>query len=181
MKRLAKLQTIAALAVFGLAGIAGAKNPPTKENEPVKGSLEYKVRHELLMLPYYTVFDNLNYRVDNGTVTLFGDVTKPWLKSDAENAVKHLEGVTRVDNRIEVLPLSPFDSQIRRRTYFAIYGYGPLERYGWGTQPSIRIIVKNGTVKLEGIVGSEADRNLAYIRANGVPNVFSVSNELRVE
>ena len=185
MKRLAKFQTIAALMVLGLAGIAGAKDPaaksaPAKVTEPAKGTLEYKVRHQLLMLPYYNVFDNLTYRVDNGTVTLFGDVTQPWLKSDAENAVKHIEGVTRVDNQIEVLPLSPFDNQIRRATYFAIYGYGPLQRYGWGTQPSIRIIVKNGNVKLEGVVDSETDRNLAYIRANGVANVFSVSNDLRV-
>jgi len=149
--------------------------------EPAKGTLEYKVRHQLLMLPYYNVFDNLTYRVDNGTVTLFGDVTQPWLKRDAENAVKHIEGVTRVDDQIEVLPLSPFDNQIRRATYFAIYGYGPLQRYGWGTQPSIRIIVKNGTVKLEGVVDSQTDRNLAYIRANGVPNVFSVSNDLQVD
>ncbi len=103
------------------------------------------------------------------------------LKSDAEHAVKHIEGVTRVDNQIEVLPLSPFDNQIRRQTYFAIYGFGPLQRYGWGTQPSIRIIVKNGNISLQGVVNSETDRNLVYLRANGVPGVFSVSNDLRVE
>lgn len=172
MKTLKTFQKVAAAAVV-LAGLAVAKNPPAP--------LEDQVRHQLVMLPYYNVFDNLAYRVDNGKVTLFGEVTNPVLKSDAQNAVKHLEGVTSVENQIEVLPLSTFDNRIRRATYFAIYGFGPLERYGMGTQPSIRIIVKNGQVTLAGVVASDTDRNLANIRANGVPGVFSVSNELVVE
>jgi hyperosmotically inducible protein len=143
--------------------------------------LSEKVRHELVMLPYFNVFDDLLFRVDQGTVTLFGSVTDPVVKRDAESAVKHLEGVMRVENEIEVLPLSTFDNRVRLQTYFAIYGYGPLQRYSLGTQPPIRILVKNGHVTLAGIVASEADKNLAFLRANGVPGVFSVTNDLRTE
>lgn len=174
MKRLAGFKKAAAVGLL-LAGFASASNLPAP------GTLEDKVRHQLVMLPYYNVFDNLTFRVDGGQVTLLGQVTQPVLKSDAENAVKHVEGVTRVDNEIEVLPLSTFDDQIRRQTYFAIYGFGPLERYGMGTQPSIHILVKNGQVTLAGVVASETDRNLAALRANRVPGVFSVSNDLIVE
>ena len=142
--------------------------------------LENKVRHEIVMLPYLGVFDNVSFRVDNGVVTLFGQVTRPTLKSDAANVVKRLEGVSRVENKIEVLPLSGFDNSIRAREYRTIFGSGSLYRYAMGTNPSIRIIVKNGHVTLEGVVSSEGDRNLAGIRANGVPGVFSVSNQLRV-
>jgi osmotically-inducible protein OsmY len=143
--------------------------------------LSEKVRHELVMLPYFNVFDDLSFRVDQGAVTLFGSVTDPVVKRDAESAVKHLEGVMRVENQIEVLPLSTFDNRVRLQTYFAIYGYGPLQRYSLGTQPPIRILVKNGHVTLAGIVASEADKNLAFLRANGVPGVFSVTNDLRTE
>ena len=142
--------------------------------------LENKVRHELVMLPYLGVFDNVSFRVDNGVVTLFGHVTRPVLKSDAANVVKRLEGVSRVENKIEVLPLSGFDNSIRAREYRTIFGSGSLYRYAMGANPSIRIIVKNGHVTLEGVVSSEFDRNLAGIRANGVPGVFSVNNQLRV-
>ena len=139
-----------------------------------------EVRHELVMLPYLSVFDNISFRVTNGTVELFGQVVRPTLKSDAGNVVKRIEGVTRVENHIEVLPLSPFDNRIRVSTARAIYGFNSLYRYGLGTNPSIRIIVKNGNVTLAGVVNSEADRNIAYIRANSVPGVFSVTNDLRV-
>lgn len=142
--------------------------------------LENKVRHELVTLPYLTVFDDISFRVDEGTVTLFGEVTKPVLKSDAGNAVKRIEGVTRVDNEIEVLPLSPMDNNIRRREARAIFGYPALQRYGMGTLPSIRIIVKNGNVTLVGAVQSDMDKQLAYTRANGVPGVFAVNNQLQV-
>jgi hyperosmotically inducible protein len=143
--------------------------------------IEDRVRHELVTLPYLNAFDDISFRVDGGAVTLFGAVTQPWLKSDAERAVKHIEGVERVDNEVEVLPLSRFDEQIRLREYRAIFGYTPLQHYGMGVLPSIRIIVKNGNVTLAGVVSSEADRNLAYVRANAVPGVFSVRNELQVE
>lgn len=142
--------------------------------------LENKVRHELVTLPYLTVFDDISFRVDGSTVTLFGEVTKPVLKSDAGNVVKGVEGVTRVDNEIEVLPLSPMDNGIRMREARAIFGYPALQRYGMGTMPSIRIIVKNGNVTLVGAVQSDMDKQLAYTRANGVPGVFSVKNELQV-
>lgn len=140
-----------------------------------------EVRHELVMLPYYGVFDNLSYRVDGGTVSLFGQVTRPTLKSDAENVVKGIEGVTRVDNRIEVLPLSPMDDGIRMATYRAIFGKPGLDRYAMQAVPPIHIIVDNGKLTLEGVVATEGDKNQAGIYANGVSGVFSVTNNLRVE
>jgi hyperosmotically inducible protein len=138
------------------------------------------VRHELLMLPYLGVFDNLAYKVDGYNVTLYGQVTRPTLKSDAENVVKRIEGVEKVDNQIEVLPPSPTDDRLRRQLYRAIYGYPPLQKYALGVQQPIRIIVKNGNVTLEGVVDNEADKNTAGIRAKGVPGIFSVNNNLQV-
>jgi hyperosmotically inducible periplasmic protein len=146
-----------------------------------KGDLADKVRHELVMLPYYSVFDDFQFTVDNGTVTLAGDVTRPVLKSDAANVVKRIPGVTNVVNNIKVLPLSPFDNKIRVATYRSVFGYAGLYRYAMGTNPSIHIIVDNGHVTLKGVVSNQGDKNIAYIRANGVPGVFSVSNELLVE
>ena len=143
--------------------------------------LTREVRHELVMLPYYGVFDNLAYRVDGSTVTLYGEVTRPTLKSDAENVVKHIEGVTRVDNQIQVLPLSSMDDQIRVAEYRAIFGKPGLDRYAMQAVPPIHIIVSNGRVTLEGVVATEADKNQAGIYANGVPGVFAVTNNLRVE
>jgi hyperosmotically inducible protein len=141
-----------------------------------------QVRHELLMLPYYTIFDDLAFRVDGSTVTLMGAVTNPVLKSDAENVVKKIEGVTQVINNIKVLPLSPMDWQIRKAEFRAIYGDPMIgDRYGHQALPSIHIIVDNGHVTLEGVVASEADKNLINIRANSVPGVFSVTNNLVVE
>jgi hyperosmotically inducible periplasmic protein len=140
-----------------------------------------EVRHELVMLPYYGVFDNLAYRVDGGTVTLMGQVTRPTLKSDAENVVKRIEGVDRVVNQIEVLPLSPNDDRLRRAVYQKIYSFPTLStKYGFQAVPPIHIIVRNGNVFLEGVVDSDADKNVAGIQANGVPGVFSVTNSLRV-
>lgn len=149
---------------------------------PGQARLLKEVRHELVMLPYYNVFDNLSYRVNGSTVTLMGQVTRPTLKSDAGNVVKRLEGVTQVDNQIEVLPLSPNDDQIRYAVYRAIYGNSALStRYGYQAVPSIHIIVRNGNVNLEGVVANEGDKNIANIQANGVSGVFSVTNNLRVE
>ncbi|MGC2659987.1 MAG: BON domain-containing protein [Bryobacteraceae bacterium] len=141
-----------------------------------------EVRHQLVMLPYYTIFDDLAFRVEGSTVTLLGAVTQPVLKSDAGNVVKGVPGVTNVINNIEVLPLSPMDNQIRRAEYRAIYGDPEIgTRYGFQALPSIHIIVKNGHVVLEGVVSNQADKNLIGIRANGVANVFSVNNNLIVE
>jgi hyperosmotically inducible protein len=145
------------------------------------GTLANAVRHELVMLPYYSVFDNLEYQVaSDGTVTLLGQVTRPVLKSDAGNVVKRVEGVTKVVNNIEVLPLSPFDNQIRRAEFRSIFGFASMGRYVMGTQPAIRIIVDNGHVTLEGVVMNQGDKNIAGIRANAVAGVFSVTNNLKV-
>ena len=151
-----------------------------KSNQP--RDLRDAVRHELVMLPYYSVFDDFEFSIDNnGVVTLLGEVTRPILKSDAENVVKRIPGVTGVVNNVKVLPLSPFDNRIRAATYRSIFGFGGLYRYAMGTNPSIHIIVENGHVTLKGVVANEGDKNIAYIRANGVPGVFSVTNKLLVE
>ena len=139
-----------------------------------------EVRHELLMLPYFGVFDYIAYKVDGYNVTLLGQVVRPTLKSDAENVVKHIEGVEKVDNQIEILPPSPTDDRLRLRLFRAIYNYPALQRYELGVQKPIRIIVKNGRVNLEGVVDSESDKNLAGLRANTVSGTFSVTNNLQV-
>jgi hyperosmotically inducible periplasmic protein len=153
------------------------QNPPS---DRAVERIQREVRHELLMLPYLGVFDNLAYKVDGFNVTLLGQVTRPSLKSDAENVVKKIEGVEKVDNQIEVLPPSPMDDQLRRRLYRAIYGYPSLQRYAMGVQQPIRIIVKGGNVSLEGVVDRDSDKNVAGIRAKGVSGVFSVNNNLQV-
>jgi hyperosmotically inducible protein len=151
------------------------------QGTPDESRIAKEVRHQLLMLPYYGIFDDLAFRVDGSTVTLLGAVTRPVLKSDAENVVKRVEGVTKVINNIEVLPPSPMDDQIRRAEFRAIYGDPSIgTKYGYQALPSIHIIVKNGHVTLEGVVDSEFDKNLINVRANSVPNVFSVTNNLRV-
>jgi len=157
-------------------------NDPFVRGDAGENRIAKEVRHELVMLPYYGVFDDLAFNVEGGTVTLMGAVTRPTLKSDAENVTKRVEGVTRVVNNIEVLPLSSMDDQIRMATYRAIYGDPALStRYGFRSLPSIHIIVKNGNVTLDGVVANEADRNIAVMRAKGVSNVFSVNDNLRVE
>ena len=143
--------------------------------------LQREVRHQLVMLPYYGLFDNLAFRLDGGTVTLLGQVTRPTLKSDAQRAVKDIEGVEKVVNKIEVLPLSANDDRIRLAVYHAVYGQSTLNRYALQAVPPIHIIVKNGNVTLVGVVASEADKNIAGIQANGVSGVFSVKNDLTVE
>lgn len=141
-----------------------------------------EVRHELVMLPYYSIFDDLAFRVDGSTVTLLGSVVRPTLKSSAENVVKKVEGVSQVVNKINVLPLSPMDNQIRFAVARAVYGDPMIgDRYGNRALPSIHIIVNNGHVTLEGVVANQGDKNLINIRANSVPNVFSVDNKLQVE
>ena len=139
-----------------------------------------EVRHELLMLPYFTVFDWITYKVEGYNVTLMGEVIRPTLKSDAGNVVKRIEGVENVDNQIEVLPASPMDDRLRHRLFRAIYGYPALEKYALGVQKPIRIIVRNGHVTLEGVVDNDGDKNFAGMRANGVSGTFSVTNNLQV-
>ncbi|MCE5309123.1 MAG: BON domain-containing protein [Acidobacteriales bacterium] len=145
-------------------------------------TLEEKVRHELLMLPYYGVFDELSFQVNGATVTLMGKVTRPVLKSDAANVVKRIPGVASLEDKIEVLPLSPFDDRIRLAELRAVYGNSALYRYRVaGPIAPIRIIVENGNVTLEGIVTSQMDKTIAGLAANGVAGVFSVTNNLQVK
>jgi hyperosmotically inducible protein len=152
---------------------------PATQN-PDEQRIAKEVRHELVMLPYYSLFDDLEYSVNGGTVTLLGSVTNPTLKSDAENVVKRIEGVTQVNNQIKVLPPSPMDDQIRRQVARAISNQGGLYRYFMGAVPSIHIIVDNGHVTLKGVVDNQADDTQAKLAANQVPGVFSVKDELQI-
>ena len=140
-----------------------------------------EIRHELVMLPWYGVFDNLAYKVDGYNVTLMGQVTRPTLKSGAERVVKDIEGVQNVTNNIEVLPLSPQDDRIRLAAFRTIYGHTALNRYSLQAIPHIHIIVRNGNITLVGVVANEGDKNIAGIQANSVPGAFAVTNNLRVE
>jgi hyperosmotically inducible periplasmic protein len=162
-------------AVFALASLSWSQGGREQSR------IEKEVRHELVMLPYYGVFDNLAYKVDGANVTLYGEVTRPTIKSDAERVVKKIEGVQQVTNNIEVLPLSPNDDKIRRDVYRAIYGQPGLDMYALRAVPTIHIIVKNGNVTLVGAVANEGDKTRAEIAAKGVPGVFSVKNELLVD
>jgi hyperosmotically inducible protein len=161
--------------------LSNALTPPDAHFMLYQDWLAEEVRHRLALLPFYSVFDNLECRVDGNTVTLLGQVTQPTVKVDAETAVKGIEGVSKVINNIEVLPVSPMDDQIRRAEFRAIYNEPALRRYAFGPVPPIHIIVKGGRVTLEGVVRNQADKDLVYIRANGVPGVFSVTNNLQVE
>jgi hyperosmotically inducible protein len=167
--------------LLSLVLVTGGALIAADQGTVANNKLVKEIRHELVMLPYYNVFDNLSFKVEGGKVTLMGQVAKPTLKSDAERVVKSVEGVESVDNRIEVLPLSPNDDRIRMGVYRAIYGNTSLQRYGLQAVPPIHIIVRNGQVTLEGVVATEADKNIANLQANGVPGVFGVTNNLRVE
>ena len=173
---------LALLLVGGSSQLTMAAQQTSKAQREAKSeqNLAREVRHQLVLLPYYSVFDNLAFKLDGDHVTLEGQVTRPTLKSDSENVVKGIEGVSGITNNIEVLPPSPMDDQLRRAEYRAIYGDPSLSKYSWSAVPSIHIIVKNGTVTLDGVVDNETDKNLAGLRANGVPNVFSVKNNLVV-
>jgi hyperosmotically inducible protein len=176
MKHWSCILVVSLLTLATLVAAQDQRGPSAKGEERIAK----EVRHELLMLPYFGVFDNIAFKVEGYNVTLLGQVVRPTLKSDAGNAVKHIEGVEKVDNQIEILPPSSMDDQLRLALYRAIYGYPSLERYALGVQKPIRIIVKNGHVALEGVVDSENDKNTVEIRAKGVPGTFSVANNLRV-
>lgn len=173
--RMIRLALALGAMVFMPMAFAQAPSPKLEER------ITREVRHELVMLPYYGVFDNLAYRVVGTKVTLLGQVTRPTLRSDAENVVKNIEGVETVSNEIEVLPLSPNDDRIRRAAYRAIYSRSQLQRYQLNAVPPIHIIVKNGNITLEGVVANEGDKNVAGIAAKGVHGAFAVNNNLRVE
>jgi hyperosmotically inducible protein len=146
-------------------------------------ALKEQVRHQLVMLPYYSVFDWLQAGVKpDGTVVLKGEVTRPTLKNDAEHRVKNIEAATRVINNIEVLPLSTFDDELRVALYRSLFRYNsPLFRYGTQSVPPIHIIVKNGRVTLKGVVMNQMDSQLAEVAARNVPGSFEVRNELQIE
>jgi hyperosmotically inducible periplasmic protein len=168
-------KSVCAALLVGTLGLVSAQTSDRSKDRIVK-----EVRHELVMLPYYSVFDNLAYRVDGNQVTLFGQVTRPTLKNDAEQAVKRIEGVQAVTNQIEVLPVSGNDDRIRHAVYRAIYSKPGLEMYSLRAVPTIHIIVKNGNVTLTGAVGTAMDKQIAQMAANGVPGVFSVKDEVLV-
>ena len=169
MKRMKMIGLMLAIPVFLIAG-----------DKPVK-DLSERVRHELVMLPFLGVFDHLTFQVEGDKVILAGQVNRPTLRTSAERVVMNVAGVSTVSNQIEVLPLSPFDDQVRLATLRSIYSFPALQRYGLGVVPGIHILVKNGNVTLAGVVANQADAQLAYLRAMQVPGVFSVSNQLMVE
>jgi hyperosmotically inducible periplasmic protein len=156
------------------------KTPPRKGSQSYGDWLKREVRHELALLAGYTVFDILEYRIDGNKVTLIGQVTRPALKKEAEDAVKKIEGVEGLDNQIEILPPSPTEDQIRRAEYRAIYSQPGLELYGVGSLQAIHIIVMGGQITLEGVVTGQGDKDLANVEAHRVPGVFSVTNNLQV-
>lgn len=167
------------LAILGLPSMLCGQTPRQIPSQAVERIVK-EVRHEILMLPYYDVFDDIKFSVTGYDVTLMGQVTNPTLKHDAENVVKHIEGVEKVVNQIEVLPLSSMDDGLRLRLYRAIYGFPALEKYAMPVIKPIRIIVKNGHVTLEGVVDNQTDKDMAALRANGVSGVFSVTDNLVV-
>lgn len=164
-----------------LAPSFGADKPTTQSPQNSQAWLMNEVRHQLVLLPWYSVFDNLEYHVNGSTVTLMGQVVLPVTKINAEKAVKGIEGVTSVDNQIQVLPVSPMDDQIRRAEFRAIYSYPSFQHYSNMAVAPIHIVVAGGHVTLEGVVDNQADKDAANIRANGVAGVFSVTNNLRVQ
>ncbi|MGH9866131.1 MAG: BON domain-containing protein [Candidatus Acidiferrales bacterium] len=170
------------MAVPNGSAASRAAAPQNDANGSAKYSayLNKEVHHQLAMLPWYGVFDNLTYSTNGTEVTLTGQVVRPVTKSDALASVKHIEGVTKVVDNITVLPPSGFDNQIRRAEYRAIFSQASLSGYSMGVNPAIHIIVNNGHVTLEGYVDNETDIHLATIRANSVPNVFSVTNNLKI-
>lgn len=178
-----RAHTVAFMMILLLAPAGARAAVWEAKPQGVSARIVREVRHELVTLPYYGVFDWLEYVVQpDNTVVLRGQVVRPTTKSDAENRVKDIEGVSHVVNEIEVLPLSPNDDRLRRALYRAIYGQNsPLFRYAVQAVPPIHIVVRNGRATLKGIVANKADANLAYIRARGVPGLFEVKNELKIE
>jgi hyperosmotically inducible protein len=172
------LALVTALVIAASAAVA-APVPSGQQSNDV--ATMNQIRKQLVTLPYYGIFDNLSYKVEGNTVTLYGQVVRPSTRKDAARRVAKIEGVEQVINNIEVLPLSRFDDSIRVRTYRAIFRTGSLYRYGLGANPAIHIIVRNGHVTLEGVVANKGDSRLAYIMASQVFDVFSVTNNLRVE
>jgi hyperosmotically inducible protein len=181
---------LAGVMCIGMSGIGLSQEPSSNPGGAVQSAtgplrmqdrISREVFHELITLPQLTIFDNLQYKVDGNKVTLMGQVVDATLKDSAEKNVKRIEGVESVNNQIEILPASSNDDRIRRQVARALFNDERLFRYSMGSVPPIHIIVKNGHVTLEGVVNSQADKDAANIRANGVPGVFSVDNHLQVQ
>jgi hyperosmotically inducible protein len=167
-------------ALVATQGLSG-QTPMQSRQAVAQTKLEKEVRHVLVTQPFYSVFDNLAFKVTGDRVTLLGQVVIPTLKIDAANAVKSIEGVAAVDNQIQVLPPSPTDDALRRALYRAIYSEPALEMYAIQAVPPIHIIVKGGYVTLVGVVANNSDKILAETRARSVPGTFTVTDELAVE
>ena len=180
-----KLIALLAAFTFLLAGSAygqqpAAKKPVKTASLPEENTLAHQVRHQIQVLPYYSVFDYVTFTLEGGKVTLIGHVLRPNLRGEAEKNIKSIEGVTAVNNLIEVLPKSSSDDDVRRAVYRAVFEDSTLQRYAVSEIPAIHIIVKDGEVTLEGVVGNEGEKNLATSRASGVPGVASVKNNLSI-
>jgi hyperosmotically inducible protein len=176
MKNLRKLFLGALLT--GVSAFAASTGPAVTQTDPVT----QQVMHQIRMYPYYSVFDDVKVRVDNGNVELIGEVTQPYKKSDLNRIVAHTPGVTTVTNDVKVLPLSNFDNRIRVQTARAIFRDPVLSKYAIQAVPPIHIIVDNGHVTLEGVVNTEMEKNVAGIRASGASLSFGpIINNLRVE
>ena len=160
----------------------GLESPGARDARQLE-RLKEEIRHQLVTLPYYTVFDWLQAEArPDGMVILSGQVVRPTLKDDAGKRVKKLESATQVINNIEVLPLSQSDDQLRMAIYRKIFSFdSPLFGYGTMAVPPIHIIVSNGHVVLKGIVANHSDSQLSYLAARQVSNVFDVRNELQIE
>jgi len=180
LRKVSRSVAVLALATLVIGAYTANAATTTHNQMTDEQRLSKQVRHALVTIPWYGVFDNLEYTMNGSEVTLSGQVVQPYIKDDAEKAVKHVEGVTRVIDHITVLPLSRFDDRIRRAEYHAIFGESELSRYSLGAIPSIHIIEDNGHVTLVGVVNNQMDANVARIRALSVPGVFSVTNNLRI-
>jgi hyperosmotically inducible protein len=177
------------MVVFGISSLQSEQpkvsvslSPAKSPNGQMSMMVSDEVRHQLLLLSNYGIFDWIECEINaDRSATLRGQVTRPTLKSDAENALNKIESIPSIDNQIEVLPLSTSDDQIRIAVYRSIFRYeGPLFRYATQSVPPIHIIVNKGRVALKGVVATEADRQQAFMAANGISGVFEVKNELRV-
>jgi hyperosmotically inducible protein len=157
-----------------------AAKPVIAEPKTEESQLSHEIRHQLIVLPYYSVFDYITFALDGDKVTLTGYVLRPTLRTDAEVAVKSLEGVSSVKNLVEVLPKSPTDDDSRRAVYRAVFEDSTLQRYAVSEVPVIHIILRNGEVTLEGAVATEAEKNLASTRASGVSGISSVKNNISI-
>jgi hyperosmotically inducible protein len=180
---LGQMAMAAALLSFGIAGAWAGQNAAVPGPAPSSDeALAKQVRHEIVMYPHYTIWDEIDFQVNHGSVELIGEVNQPYKKSELGKIVAHVPGVESVTNQLEVLPLSPMDDRLRLQVARAIYRDSALSRYGQGVLPSIHIIVDNGHVTLAGVVANDFDKQVAGVRASSVGLSFGpVKNDLRVE